>query len=225
MMKAREKKGKPSYHELFTLLEPPQERRQGANIHGVGEYRHEMVQNTGNLAKQGANPLGTVGNLNVQQLLDGQGKALLVCHHGDVIQTVEVGKGLQIGLVFDELLCTTVEETDVRVGANDLLSIELENQTQHAVGSGMLGTEVDSVVPDPAVVDRVLARLLVRSGLEGGGAIGVALVLEVIVDGDEASAHGLGSGISACAGRREGAGGQTSRAKAKAPSTSASESR
>jgi hypothetical protein len=47
----------------------------------VGQDGHQVVKDTGNLAEQCPNPLGTIGDLNVQQLLNGKGKALLVGHH------------------------------------------------------------------------------------------------------------------------------------------------
>jgi hypothetical protein len=50
-----------------------------------------MVQNARNLAEQRPDVLGTVWDLNVQQLLHGQREALLVGHHGYVVETVKVG--------------------------------------------------------------------------------------------------------------------------------------
>lgn len=147
-----------TYHQLLSLLETPQERCQCTNVHGVGEHGHEVVQDTCDLAKQGANPLGALGDLDVEELLDSQGEALLVGHHGHVVEAVEVGQGLQIRLVLDQLLGASVQQTDVRIGADNLLSAELENKTQHAVGGGMLGAEVDGVVADFAVADAGLAR-------------------------------------------------------------------
>ena len=115
------------------------------------ENGHEVVQNTSHLAEQGSDPLSTIRDLNVQQLLDGQRKALLVGHHRNVVQTIEVRQGLHIGLVLDQLLSTTVKQTDVGIGANDLLAVEFQNQTKHTVSSRMLRTKVDCVVTDLAV--------------------------------------------------------------------------
>ena len=39
--------------------------------------------------------LGPDRNVDVEQLLDGQGEALLAAHHRDVVQAVEVGQGLK----------------------------------------------------------------------------------------------------------------------------------
>ena len=39
--------------------------------------------------------LGPDRNVDVEQLLDGQGEALLAAHHRDVVQAVEVGQALK----------------------------------------------------------------------------------------------------------------------------------
>jgi hypothetical protein len=104
-----------AYHELLTLLETPQERCQSTNVHGVGKNRHEVVQNTGDLSEQSTNPLGSLRNIDVKQLLNSQREALLVRHHGDIVKSIEVGQSLHIGLVLDQLLGTTMQQTDVRI--------------------------------------------------------------------------------------------------------------
>jgi hypothetical protein len=55
-----------THHELLTLLETPQERCQSTNIHGVGQNRHEMVQNAGDFAEQGTDVLGANWDIDVQ---------------------------------------------------------------------------------------------------------------------------------------------------------------
>lgn len=203
-------------HELLTLLETPQERCQSANVHGVGQDRHQMVQDTGDLAEQGTNVLGTIRDLNVQQLLNSEGVALLVGHHGDVVQSVEVGQSLQIRLILDQLLGSAVQQTDVRVGSDNLLATQLENQTQHTVGSRMLRTKVDRVVSDLAVRNRVVARL---SGA-GGGLLGIDAVrvggLEVLANRHEPGADVLRGGVSSETCRRERSGGEGCWSKAHA---------
>lgn len=132
-----------------------------------------MVENTGNLSKQGPDPLGTVRDLDVQELLDGEGEALLVGHHGDVVETVKVGQGLEVRLVLAELLGASVQQADVGVGAHNLLAVELQDQAQHAVGSGVLRTKVDGVVADLAVCYGTLAGLL-------DGALGALELLHLV---------------------------------------------
>ena len=61
------------------------------------------------------------GDVDVEQFLDGETVALLVAHHGHVVQAVEVGQRLGVSLVFYELLCAAVQQADVRVGGADRL--------------------------------------------------------------------------------------------------------
>lgn len=44
-----------------------------------------------------SDPLRPEGRADVEQLLHGQGVGLLVAHHGDVVQAVEIGQGLAKG--------------------------------------------------------------------------------------------------------------------------------
>jgi len=87
------------------------------------------VEDTGNLAEESTDPFSTVRNLNIQQLFNGEGVAQFVRHwaqslacedggcgsitHGDIIESVEIREGLGVSLVFDELLCSTVQKTDM----------------------------------------------------------------------------------------------------------------
>ena len=69
------------FHQLFTFFETPQEGSEGTDVHGVGENGHEMVEDSGDLSEKSSDPLGTLGNLDVQQLLDGQRVTQLVGHY------------------------------------------------------------------------------------------------------------------------------------------------
>jgi hypothetical protein len=87
-----------------------------------------MVQNTGDLAEQGTDPLRTLRHLNIEKLLHGERETLLVRHHTDIVQAVEVWESLQVGLVLDQLLRASVQQSDVRICAHNFLSVELQNQ-------------------------------------------------------------------------------------------------
>jgi hypothetical protein len=132
-----------------------------------------VVKNTGDLAKQSSDKLGSLRDFDVEKLLNSKREALLVGHHRDVIKSIKVRQSLEICLVLDQLLSTSVQQTDVGVGSDDLFTIELENQTQHAVGSGMLRTKVDGIMSNLSVLDGVLARLS-GTGFSGlGEAVGI----------------------------------------------------
>ena len=60
----------------------------------MGGDGHKVVQHSCDLAEQRADPLGTIGDLDVQQLLNGERETLFVGHDGDIVETIEVGKRL-----------------------------------------------------------------------------------------------------------------------------------
>ena len=73
---------------------------------------------------------------------------MLLSHHRDIVETVEIGQRLEIGLVLDQLLGTAVQQPDMGIGALDDLAVHLENQAQHAMRRGMLRSEVERDVLD-----------------------------------------------------------------------------
>lgn len=163
-----------------------------------------MVQNTGNFTKQGSDVFGTDRDVNVQQLLDSQREALLVGHHRDVVETIEVGQGLEICSVLDELLGSTVQQSDVRISADNLLAIEFQDQSQHTVGGRMLGPKVDCVMADlPAFGEVALVFRDVRYGLRVGrgreGLVGrnhthALVLLDVGIFAGQRGRQGAGNG-------------------------------
>lgn len=65
--------------------------------------------------------------------------------HTDVVQPIEVGQSLRVVLVFDQLLRASVQQPDVRVGSENLFTVDLEDQTEHSVRCGVLRSKVDCV--------------------------------------------------------------------------------
>ena len=78
-------------------------------------HRQNVVQYPCNLAEHRTNVFCPEWDINPQQSLYGQRVGLLVTHHGDVVQTIEVGQALDVGLIFHQLLCATMEEANVRI--------------------------------------------------------------------------------------------------------------
>ena len=107
---------------------------------------HQVVQDTRDLVEHGADVERAFRRLNAEQFLDRQYIAMLVAHHGDVIEAVHVADTLVVWLVLCELLRTTVKQSDMRVGALDDLAIHFKHETQNAVRGRMLRAEIDSVV-------------------------------------------------------------------------------
>ena len=67
-------------------------------------HSHNVILNARNLSKERPDKLGTRWGLDVEQFFHGQRVALLVHHHRYIIQPIKVGKGLKVGLVFNEFL-------------------------------------------------------------------------------------------------------------------------
>ena len=63
---------------------------------------------------------------------------MLLVHRRDVVEPVEIGVGLEIGLVLDQLLGAAVEQPDMRIDALDDLAVELQHEAQNAVRGRML---------------------------------------------------------------------------------------
>ena len=68
---------------------------------------------------------------------------MLLVHRRDIVEPVEIGDGLQIGLVLDQLLGAAVQKADMRIDALDDLAVELEHEPKHAVRRRVLRPEVD----------------------------------------------------------------------------------
>ena len=78
-----------------------------------------------------------------QKLFRRQAERMLLVHRRDIVEAVEIGKRLQIGLVLDQLLGAAMKQADVRVHAGDNLAIQIQDQAQHAMRRRMLGSEID----------------------------------------------------------------------------------
>ena len=91
------------------------------------------------LDKQHADPLGPLGHLDVEQLLDRQREHQLVEERRRVVHAGDVGGALDVGELLAGLLHAGVEVADDRLGAQDRLAVELEHEAQHAVGRGCCG--------------------------------------------------------------------------------------
>src|SRR5690606_17955121 len=135
-------------HELLALLEAPERRSKRADVHRLRGDVQEMVQNAADFAIEHADELPPDGHVNAQKPLHSKRKGMLLVHRRDIVEPVEIGNGLQIGLVLDQLFRTAVEEPDMRVDALDHLAVKFEHEAQNAMRGRMLRTEIDVEVAD-----------------------------------------------------------------------------
>ena len=135
-------------HQLLALFEGPQEGRQRADIHRVGRHVQKMIEHPADFGIEHADRLAARRRLDTQQLFRCKREGVLLVHRRDIVEPVEIGHGLQIGLVLDQLLGAAVQQADMGIGPLDDLAVHLQHQAQHAVGRRMLRPEVQVEILD-----------------------------------------------------------------------------
>ena len=88
--------------------------------------------------------------------------SVLLIHGRHVIEAVEIGQRLQIGLVLDQLLGAAMQQPDMRIDALDHLAVELEHEAEHAVGGRMLRPEIDGELAVLRLDGGVLVSVIMR---------------------------------------------------------------
>ncbi len=131
------------HHQLLALLEAPERRRERADIHGLRGDVEEMREQPADLGIEHADELGALRHGDADQLLDRERIGMLLVHRRHVVEPVEIGQRLEIGLVLDQLLGAAMQQPDMRIDALDHLAVELEHEAEHAVRGGMLRPEID----------------------------------------------------------------------------------
>ncbi len=91
------------------------------------EHTHQVIQDPRNLPKKRPYPFRPLRHLNIQQFLHRQREALLIRHHRNVIQSIEIRQRLQIRLILDQLLGPTMQQPNMRIRSHNLFAIEFEN--------------------------------------------------------------------------------------------------
>ena len=86
---------------------------------------------------------GTLGNLDLQERLDGHGECELVEQRRRVVHAGDVGGALQVRERLSGLLHAGMEVADDGLAPQNGLGFHLEHQPQHAVGTRMLRSHVD----------------------------------------------------------------------------------
>src|SRR3546814_6530684 len=87
-------------------------------------------------------------HLQVEQLLDRQHITMLHRQRRAIVEPVEIGQRLKIGLILDQFFGAAMEQPDMRVNALDDLAVEFEHEPQHAMRRRVLRAEVDRVIGD-----------------------------------------------------------------------------
>ena len=151
-------------HELLTLLEAPERRRQGADIHRLRGDVEQMVEDAPDLAEEHPDQAGAARRLDAGQLLDGQAPGMLLVHRRNVVEPVEIRQVLQVGPALHQLLGAAMQEPDMRVAALDDLAVQLQDKPQHAMRRRVLRAEIQVEVPDLLLAGQ---RVLVTARVAG----------------------------------------------------------
>ena len=131
------------HHQLLALFEAPERRRKRADVKRLRRDVEKMVEDAADLAIEHADILPALRHFEAEELFDRQREGVLLIHRRDVIEPVEIGDRLQIGLVLDQLLGAAMKQADMRIDARDDLAVEVEHEAQNAMGGGMLRPEID----------------------------------------------------------------------------------
>src|SRR4051794_27921808 len=107
-----------------------------------------MREKPPDLVVEDANELPALRHRDTEQLLDSEDVGVLLVHRRDIVEPIEVGNGLQVGLVLDELLGAAMKEPDVRIDPLDDLAVKLKHKAQHAVRRRVLRAEIDGEISD-----------------------------------------------------------------------------
>ena len=143
-------------HQLLALLEAPERRRQRADVHRLRGDVQKMREEPPDLAIEHADELPAARHLDAEQPLRRKAEGMLLVHRRDIVEPVEIGHRLQVGLVFDQLLGAAMQQPDMRIDALDDLAVEFQHQPQHAMRRRMLRPEVDIEVADVGFSHRSL---------------------------------------------------------------------
>jgi hypothetical protein len=79
---------------------------------------------------------GALGHFQIQQLFHRQNIGMLHAERRTIVQPVEIGQRLQIGLVFDQLFGAAMQQADMRIDTRDNFTVQFSDHAQHAVGGG-----------------------------------------------------------------------------------------
>lgn len=69
---------------------------------------------------------------------------MLLIHRRDIIEPVEIGHRLQIGLGLDQLLGAAMQKADMRIDALNDLAVQFEDQPENTVSSRVLRAEINA---------------------------------------------------------------------------------
>src|SRR5690606_30510862 len=107
---------------------------------------HQMRQDAADFSVKHTDELATPRHFDAQHALNGQSIGMLLVHRCHIVEAIEIGQRLKIGLVLDQLFGAAVKQANMRINALDELAVEFQNQTKHTVRGRVHGAEVDGEI-------------------------------------------------------------------------------
>ena len=89
-MHARARDALVEHHQLFAFFEPPERRRERAEVHRLRGDVQEMRQEPADLGIEHADELPAPRHLQAEQSFDGQAEGMFLIHRRDIIEAVEI---------------------------------------------------------------------------------------------------------------------------------------
>ena len=129
--------------DVLALAEGEHEHGNGPGIHDHGAEPEQVGRDAGQLAGDGADVLGPLGDLDAYEFFDGQTQGHVARIGGEVVHAVGVGHELLVGFVFGQFFDAAVQVADVEDAFLDAFAVELGYDAQYAVGGGVLGPDVE----------------------------------------------------------------------------------
>ena len=131
--------------DVLPIAETVDEHRDGAEVGALGGGPDQVAGDPVQLGHEHPDRLGTLGYLDAQQRFDRQRESQLHVQRRQVVHPGDVGGALHVGQRLTGLLHAGMEVPDDRLDPADRLPVQLELETEHAMGGGMLRAHVEDL--------------------------------------------------------------------------------
>ena len=128
---------------MLAVAEGEEGRRDRTDLQTHIAEEQRDVGDTAHLEQDRANPRCARRSLDIHQLLRRKDEGHLIGEAAHPVDAVDQCGDLRVGADLGELLVAAVHVTHDRIGSDDLLAVELCDDAQRAVGSRVLGTDVE----------------------------------------------------------------------------------
>jgi hypothetical protein len=101
-----------------------------------------MRVDAGQLGEKDANPDGTLGDFEAEELFDCQAVAEIICERSEIVDAIGEGHDLLVKLGLAGFLDAGVKITDFRIEANNDFAVDFEHKAENAMGGRVLRSHI-----------------------------------------------------------------------------------